>query len=58
MKSNILTIHLTNLIHIIEDSFNSLNVNVNDMGHVARKPVFGVSDKASFKLVSSATGTS
>ena len=28
------------------------------MGLVARKPVFGVSDKASFKLVSSATETS
>ena len=28
------------------------------MGLVARKPVFGVSDKASFKTVSSATETS
>ena len=28
------------------------------MGHVARKPVFGVSVKASFKPFSSATGTS
>ena len=28
------------------------------MGPVARKPVFGVSDKASFKPVSSAIGTS
>ena len=28
------------------------------MGHVARKPVFGVSDNASFKPVSSATETS
>ena len=28
-----------------------------DMGHVARKPVFGVSDKASFKPVCSATKT-
>ena len=28
------------------------------MGLVSRKPVFGVSDKASFKLVSSATETS
>ena len=28
------------------------------MGHKARKPVFGVSDKASFKQVSSATETS
>ena len=27
------------------------------MGHVARKPVFGVSDKASFKAASSATET-
>ena len=27
------------------------------MGHVARKPVFGVSVKVSFKLVSSATET-
>ena len=30
----------------------------NHMGHVARKPVFGVSDKVSFKPVSSATETS
>ena len=29
-----------------------------DMGLTARKPVFGVSDKASFKPVSSATDTS
>ena len=29
-----------------------------DLGHVARKPVFGVSDKASFKQFSSATETS
>ena len=29
-----------------------------DIGLVATKPVFGVSDKASFKPVSSATGTS
>ena len=28
------------------------------MGLVTRKPVFGVSDKASFEPVSSATGTS
>ena len=28
------------------------------MGLVARKPVFGISEKASFKPVSSATGTS
>ena len=31
---------------------------VNYLGLVATKPVFGVSDKASFKPVSSATGTS
>ena len=30
MKSDILNIHLTNLIHRIEDSFNSLNVNASD----------------------------
>ena len=30
---------------------------VSHMGLVARKPVFGVSDKASFKPVSSATET-
>ena len=30
----------------------------NNMGLVATKPVFGVSDKVSFKPVSSATGTS
>ena len=30
----------------------------NEMGLVVRKPVFGVSDKASFKQVSSATETS
>ena len=31
---------------------------VDHMGLVARKPVFGVSDKVSFKTVSSATETS
>ena len=30
----------------------------NEMGFVVRKPVFGVSDKGSFKPVSSATETS
>ena len=33
-------------------------VNGDHTGLVARKPVFGVSDKASFKSVSSATETS
>ena len=31
MKSDILNIHLTNLIHRIDDSINGLNVNVSDM---------------------------
>ena len=35
-----------------------LDYKLNHMGHVARKPVFGVSDKVSFKPVSSATETS
>ena len=30
MKSDILNIHLTNSIHRIDDSINSLNVNVSD----------------------------
>ena len=30
MKSDILNIHLTNLIHRIDDSINGLNVNVSD----------------------------
>ena len=30
MKSDILNIHLTNLIHRIDDSINSLNVNFSD----------------------------
>ena len=33
-------------------------IDIDKMGIVARKPVFGVSDKASFKLVSLATETS
>ena len=31
MKSDILNIHLTNFIHRIDDSINSLNINVSDM---------------------------
>ena len=34
------------------------NVTLLELGLVVRKPVFGVSDKASFKQVSSATETS
>ena len=34
------------------------HVPVYEMGHVTRKPVFGVSDKASFKPLSSAIETS
>ena len=30
MKSDILNIYLTNLVHRIDDSINSLNVNVSD----------------------------
>ena len=33
-------------------------IHTGKLGLVARKPVFGVSDKASFKTVSSATETS
>ena len=36
----------------------SMKLSILYLGLVARKPVFGVSDKASFKPVSSATETS
>ena len=48
--------------HILLNLLNKSNVRLNNivaqMGLVARKPVFGVSDKASFKSVSSAAETS
>ena len=38
--------------------YNMIHLLLNNMGLVARKPVFGVSDKERFKPVSSATETS
>ena len=41
-----------------QDGFSTGTPRANNMGLVARKPVFGISDKVSFKPVSTATGTS